>query len=105
MRDESVTDLLPPFQPFAAPPREGLAGEMPISHCAKVMPAPHLGHPDAPFFRVAAYLANFDCLYPEIRFKGNAYGANASHDDARGIFVCSSFGPTAVSQFPTPWAP
>jgi Zn-dependent M16 (insulinase) family peptidase len=86
-----VADVLPPFAPFALPPREGLAGPMQIAHCAKVMPAPPLSHPDVPLFRLGAYLANFDVLLPQIRFKGNAYGAGGWHDDGLGTFVLYSF--------------
>jgi hypothetical protein len=90
MGNERVVDAPPPFQPFVSPPREGLAGPMKIAHCAKVMPAPHLGHPDVPLFRLGAYLARFDYLLPEVRLKGNAYGAGAGHDDALGTFVLYS---------------
>jgi Zn-dependent M16 (insulinase) family peptidase len=88
---EAMTDLLPPFQPFTTPPREGLAGQMKIAHCAKVMPAPHLAHPDVPLFQLGVYLAQFDHLLPEIRFKGNAYGAGIQHDDTLGTLCLSSF--------------
>lgn len=88
---EPADDDLPPFHAYLTPPREGLAGPMMVAHCAKVMPAPHLSHPDVPLFRLGAYLANFDILLPEIRFKGNAYGAGAYHDDGLGTFVLYSF--------------
>ena len=55
------------------------------------MPGPHLGHPDVPLFRLGVYLAGFDYCLPEIRFKGNAYGAGARHDDGQGLFYLSSF--------------
>ncbi len=90
-RQEPEADALPPFAPVAVPPREGLAGEMKIAHCAKLMPAPHLAHPDTPLLRLGAYLANFDYCLPEIRFKGNAYGAGFRHDDARGALCLTSF--------------
>ena len=88
---ETIPDLPPPFTPFTNPPREGLAGEMKVAHCVKVMPAPHLAHPDVPLFRLGVYLARFDYLLPEIRFKGNAYGANIRHDDTLGTLCLSSF--------------
>jgi Zn-dependent M16 (insulinase) family peptidase len=86
-----ISDAVPPFQPYSIPPREGLAGPMKIAHCVKAMPAPHLTHPDMPLFKLGAYLAQFDYMLPEIRFKGNAYGANASYDDALGVFQLYSF--------------
>jgi Zn-dependent M16 (insulinase) family peptidase len=90
-RREAVPDALPPFQPYAAPPREGLAGPMKIAHCVKAMPAPHLAHPDVPLFRLGAYLASYDYFLPEIRFKGNAYGAGAWYDDALGTVGLYSY--------------
>jgi hypothetical protein len=91
MRDEAVVDVVPPFRPFATPPREGLAGPIKIAHCAKVMPAPHLAHPDVPLFRLGLYLARFDYLLSEIRLKGNAYGAGVSHDDTMGVLSFYSY--------------
>ena len=88
---EAMADMLPPFQPFTTPAREGLAGQMKIAHCAKVMPAPHLAHPDVPLLKLGVYLARFDYLLPEIRFKGNAYGAGIRHDDTLGTLCLSSF--------------
>jgi Zn-dependent M16 (insulinase) family peptidase len=96
-RREPIPDALPPFQPYTIPPREGLAGPMKIAHCVKAMPAPHLAHPDVPLFQLGVYLAVFDYFLPEIRFKGNAYGANARYDDALGtLSLCSSQDPNIV---------
>ena len=91
LRQEPIVDALPPFQPFTTPPREGLAGPMLVAHCAKVMPAPHLAHPDVPLLKLGVYLANFDYLLPEIRFKGNAYGGGARYDDTNGTLSLYSF--------------
>ena len=88
---EAVADMLPPFQPFTTPPREGLSGQLKIAHCVKVMPAPHLAHPDVPLLQLGVYLAGFDYFLPEIRFKGNAYGAGIRHDDTLGTLCLSSF--------------
>jgi Zn-dependent M16 (insulinase) family peptidase len=90
-RGEAPEDEVPQFQPFSEPPREGLAGPMQVAHCAMVMPAPYLMHPDVPLFRLGLYLANFDTLLPEIRFKGNAYGAGGGHDDGLGALALYSF--------------
>jgi Zn-dependent M16 (insulinase) family peptidase len=89
-RREAIPDALPPFEPYTTPPREGLAGPMKIAHCVKAMPAPHLAHPDVPLFQLGVYLAVFDYFLPEIRFKGNAYGANARYDDALGTLSLGS---------------
>ena len=91
LRNETIADVLPAFQPFATPPREGLAGPMLVAHCAKIMPAPHWAHPDAPLLDLGVYLANFDYLLPEIRFKGNAYGGGARYSDTLGVLMLYSF--------------
>jgi Zn-dependent M16 (insulinase) family peptidase len=91
LRQEPIVDVAPPFEPFATPPREGLAGPMLVAHCAKVMPAPHLAHPDAPLFKLGMYLASFDYLLPEIRFKGNAYGGGGQYADSLGTLGLYSF--------------
>jgi hypothetical protein len=91
MNGQRIVDAPAPFEPFVVPPREGLAAPIKIAHCVKMMPAPHLAHPDVPLFRLGAYLAEFDYMLSEIRFKGNAYGADAVHDDALGIFRLHSF--------------
>jgi Zn-dependent M16 (insulinase) family peptidase len=84
-------DAPAPFTPFTSPPREGLAGPMKVAHCIKAMPAPHLAHPDVPLFRLGLYLSRFDYFLPEIRFKGNAYGAGIGHDDGQCLIVFNSF--------------
>jgi Zn-dependent M16 (insulinase) family peptidase len=55
------------------------------------MPAPHLAHPDVPLFKLGLYLANFDYLLPELRFKGNAYGGGCGYDDTLGTLDLHSF--------------
>lgn len=92
MKDTAPTaDAPAPFSPFTSPPREGLAGPMKVAHCIKAMPAPHLAHPDVPLFRLGLYLSRFDYFLPEIRFKGNAYGAGIGHDDGQCLIVFNSF--------------
>jgi Zn-dependent M16 (insulinase) family peptidase len=56
-----------------------------------VMPAPHLSHPDEPLLAVGAHLVSMDYLLPEIRLKGNAYGASFSHQSLAGAFILSSY--------------
>jgi len=91
MRSESIVDALPAFERFARPLREGLAGPMLVSYCTKVMPAPPLAHPDVPLLKLGVYLAIFDYLLPEIRFKGNAYGGGARYDDTIGALTLHSY--------------
>jgi Zn-dependent M16 (insulinase) family peptidase len=93
-----MTDALPLFCPFTTPVREGLAGPMKIAHCVQAMPAPHLAHPDTPLFKLGMYLAVFDYFYPEIRFKGNAYGAGARYDDTRNILSLSSYSDPRITE-------
>lgn len=89
--DAPVADQPPGFIPYTSAPREGLAGELKIAHCAKVMPAPHLSHPEAPLFALGATLCTFEYMLPEIRLKGNAYGAGASFDTNSGTFSLYSY--------------
>lgn len=86
-----VVDALPPFTPYVTPPREGLAGELKIAHCAKVMPAPHLSHPDTPILSLGTTLCTFDYMIPEIRLKGNAYGAGVSYDPMTSLLALYSY--------------
>ena len=91
LRNEPIVDVVPAYQPFGTSVREGLAGPMLVAHCAKVMAAPQLAHPDVPLFKLGVYLANFDYLLPEIRFKGNAYGGGAGYNDDLGTLTLFSF--------------
>jgi Zn-dependent M16 (insulinase) family peptidase len=91
MRPAKPADALPVFTPFAEPPREGLAGPMQVAHCARAFPAPVLAAADSPLFALGLYLASFDYFLPEIRFKGNAYGAGIRYDDTQGIAYMFSF--------------
>jgi hypothetical protein len=84
-------DIMPPFEPCEPARREGLAGPMKVAYCAGTMPAPHLAHPDIPLYELGIYLANFDYLLPEIRFKGNAYGAFGRYSDTLGVFSTGSY--------------
>jgi Zn-dependent M16 (insulinase) family peptidase len=90
-RRRPATGALPPFEPGTLPWREGLAGPMQIAHCVQSMPAPHLAHPDTPLFQLGIYLAGFDYLLPEIRFKGNAYGGGARYDDTHNTLNLYSY--------------
>lgn len=90
MKNESFADAPAPFTPFTTPPREGLVGPMKVAHCIKVLPAPHLAQPDVPLFRLGLYISVFDYFLPEIRFKGNAYGAGIGHDDGQCLIVLNS---------------
>ena len=70
------------------PAHAGLAGPIQVAHCATVIPAPHASDPAEAPLRVGAHLLRMDYLLPEVRFKGNAYGAHFAYDSraARACF-------------------
>lgn len=71
------------FEPYAAPPREGLAAPMNVAYCTMVMPAPHLSHADAPLLMVGGRLLGLGYVLEEVRFKGTAYGGGCSYHAAQ----------------------
>ena len=79
------------FTPYATPPREGLAAQMHVAYCAQAMPAPHFSQPEAVPLEVAAHVVNLDWILPEIRFKGNAYGAWFRYDSLNGTLSLGSY--------------
>ena len=78
MRTGAVVDRALPFTRWDAPPREGLAAPMQVAYCARVLPAPHLSHPDAAPLTVASMLLARGYMWDEVRIKGGAYGAGTS---------------------------
>ncbi len=70
---------IPPFE-CKRYPREGLAAQLKVGHCAMAMPAPSLANKETPFYKLGLYLSQFDYFLPQIRFKGNAYGAGAQYN-------------------------
>ncbi|MCZ7643935.1 MAG: insulinase family protein [Planctomycetota bacterium] len=75
---EAVAPVAPaPFTPPAAPLREGLAAPMQVAYCARVLPAPHLSHPDAAALTVGRLLISRGYMWEEVRIKGGAYGGGA----------------------------
>ena len=91
MRDEQITAEPVTFDPYASPPREGLAGPIQIAHCAHVMPAPHYSHPDSTLIDIGIHLVRMDYILSEIRLKGNAYGAGLSYSSFDSALSQSSF--------------
>lgn len=87
MPAEPVVPAATGYQPLP-PAHAGLAGPIQVAHCAKVIPAPHASDPVEAPLRVGAHLIRMDYLLPEVRFKGNAYGAHFSYDSraARASF-------------------
>lgn len=80
-----------PFQPWTTPPAEGFAGPGKVSHCVQAFRAPHFRDPANPLVTLGAHFIGHDWLLPEIRFKGNAYGAGASYSSLDGLLMLSSF--------------
>ena len=91
MRPDEVAEAPVGFAPYDAPPREGLAGPVQTTHCARVAPAIHFSHPDEPFLTLGAHIVRFDYLLSEIRLKGNAYGAGCRYDSLAPSIAFSSF--------------
>ena len=91
LRAEPISDVDLGFTPYAAPPREGLAAQMDVAYCAQVMPAPHFSQPGAVPLEVGAHIVNLDWILPEIRFKGNAYGAWFRYDALGGSLALGSY--------------
>jgi len=98
-----MSEGLPPpaptgFVPYDVPPREGLAGPIQVAHCALAMPAPHFSHPDEPILAVASHLVRMEYILSEIRFKGNAYGANFNHNPFHGRISMGSFNDPHITR-------
>lgn len=91
MRDAAMAPTTPDYPAFTGPVQEGLAAPLQIAHNALVMPAPNASHPDEPLLALAAHLVTFDYILPEIRFKGNAYGAGCRYEPFLGTLSFSSF--------------
>ena len=94
MRDEPITSVPTGFKPFSTYPREALAAAIQVGYCTQVMPAPHYSHPDAVLLAIGSHILMFEYILPEIRLKGNAYGAGVTYDsfDA-ALYQDSHFDP------------
>jgi Zn-dependent M16 (insulinase) family peptidase len=62
------------------------------------MPGPYLSQADAPLLNLGLYLMRFDYFLPEIRFKGNAYGAGIAFDDGLGLIHMHSYDDPRVRE-------
>ena len=91
LRDEPIADAPLGFTPYATPPREGLAAQMHVAYCVQVLPAPRYSEPEAVPLEVGAHIVNLDWVLPEIRFKGNAYGAWFRYDALGGTVGLGSY--------------
>lgn len=84
-----------PARPFQ---REGLSAPVQVAYCAQVMPAPHASDPRAPLLGLGAHLLSHDYVLPEVRFKGNAYGAWCSYDPLGSLLSFSSYRDPHIAQ-------
>jgi hypothetical protein len=91
MRDRPAAEDVTGYRPFAAPPREGLAGPVQVAHCARVCPGIHFTDPAEPHLAAAMHLVRLDYILSEIRFKGNAYGAWFNHDPSDATLYFGSY--------------
>ncbi|HET7558415.1 MAG TPA: hypothetical protein VFK80_00525, partial [Limnochordia bacterium] len=64
---------------------------MQVSYCASVLRAPYAVDPRAAVLTVGASLINHNYMTPEIRLKGNAYGASFSFHSLGGTFSMGSY--------------
>lgn len=97
MTNPTTPDILPQFTPIAST-REGLAAPIKVAHCAKVMSAPGFSDPDTPLYELGLYLTNFDYMLPEIRFKGNAYGAGCQYNAMLGTLSLFSYNDPRIAE-------
>lgn len=87
-----------PCPDMPPPRREGLVAPLKVAHCVQAMPGPYLMHPASPLLNLGLYLLRFDFFLPEIRFKGNAYGAGIGFDDALGSISMHSYDDPRVCE-------
>jgi len=87
MPSKPLADAPTGFQQFDGPARFGLAAPSQVAHCVQVIPALHASHPKAPLVTLAMQMLRVDYMVSELRFKGNAYGANCSYS---GRNICLS---------------
>ncbi len=97
MTNAAVLKTELPFTSIA-PPREGLAAPIKVAHCAKVMAAPGFSDPDTPLYELGLYLSNFDYMLPQIRFKGNAYGAGCQYNPQLGTLSLFSYNDPHITE-------
>jgi Zn-dependent M16 (insulinase) family peptidase len=91
MVDEPTVTGASTFEPWAMPPREGLAAPMNVAYCAMSMPAPHISNPDAPRLAVAARLLGLGYVLEEVRFKGTAYGGGCTYNGLGSAWTFHSY--------------
>lgn len=71
--------------------REGLSAALKVSFSSLVLPAPGLVHPDSIPLSIGSSILSSEYMLPEIRFKGNAYGAGMAHHPESGILAFMTY--------------
>ena len=90
MRCEPINPEPTGFKPNGINLREGLAAPIQIAHCTQAMPAPHHSHPDSVLLTIGSHILTFDYMLPEIRLKGNAYGAYLAYNSFDAVLYQES---------------
>lgn len=98
MPEGDATSAEPRFVPDLAPRSEGLAAALQVSFSALYIPAPRIHEDAAAPLMVGTSLVSSDYMLPEIRFKGNAYGAGLSYDSSVGTLCFSSYRDPHVAE-------
>ena len=94
MRCEPIAPEPKGFKPNGIKPCEGLAAPIQVAHCTQAMPAPHYSHPDSVLLTIGSHILTFDHMLPEIRLKGNAYGADFTYNPFDAVlYQGSQFDP------------
>ena len=94
MRCESIAPEPKGFKLKSMKSREGLAAPIQVAHCTQAMPAPHYSHPDSILLTIGSHILTFDHMLPEIRLKGNAYGADFTYNPFDAVlYQGSQFDP------------
>lgn len=88
---ESADDPLPESLLSGTVVRDGWAAATSVADCCKAIAAPPLDAPEGSLLRVGYHLLKYDHLLPQIRLKGNAYGAFVAYNDALGFIAQSSY--------------
>lgn len=86
------------FIPSFVKRNEGLSAALQVSFSALTAPAPHISSDDSMPFSVAASIISSDFMLPEIRFKGNAYGAGLTYVASSGNLIFSSYRDPHVAE-------
>lgn len=70
---------------------EALAGSIKVSHCFQAFRAPNMTSGNAALFTLGTQFLSQDFFMPELRLKGNAYGAFANYDSLQGLMTFGTF--------------